>query len=106
MTPSKLLPRLKKKPRKPPSGHKKSLKNKKPKMQKKLQKLSNWHSKSGLALRSSKKKKNKLYKRQRLCKNWPVMKGLAKIDMEPAALTMLLCGIDLKEGRKKAWYER
>ena len=36
----------------------------------------------------------------------PIMKGLTKIDMEPAALTMLLCGIDLKDGRKKAWFER
>jgi len=37
---------------------------------------------------------------------WPALTGVAKIDMEPAALTMLLCGIDLKDGRKKAWYER
>ena len=37
---------------------------------------------------------------------WPALAGVAKIDLEPAALTMLLCGIDLKDGRKKAWYER
>jgi transposase len=38
--------------------------------------------------------------------SWPVPGGTAKVDMEPAALTMLLAGIELKHGRKKAWYER
>ena len=37
---------------------------------------------------------------------WPTMKGLQKIDLEPAALTMLLAGIELAGARKKAWYER
>jgi transposase len=38
--------------------------------------------------------------------SWPAINGMAKVDMEPAALTMLLAGIELKDGRKKAWYER
>jgi len=38
--------------------------------------------------------------------SWPEMKGAVKLDMEPAALTMLLAGIELKDGRKKAWYKR
>ena len=38
--------------------------------------------------------------------SWPQITGLAKVDMEPAALTMLLAGIELKDGRKKAWFER
>lgn len=38
--------------------------------------------------------------------SWPALNGAAKVDMEPAALTMLLAGIDLKDGCKKAWYER
>ncbi len=37
---------------------------------------------------------------------WPAMNGSAKVDLEPTALTMLLAGIDLKDGCKKAWYER
>ena len=38
--------------------------------------------------------------------SWPAMNGAAKVDLEPTALTMLLGGIDLKDGCKKAWYER
>jgi transposase len=38
--------------------------------------------------------------------SWPLTTGSAKLSLEPAALTMLLAGIDLKEGCKKAWYER
>ena len=39
--------------------------------------------------------------------SWP--KGLHqkdKINLAPEALQMLLAGIDLKDGCKKAWYER
>ena len=38
--------------------------------------------------------------------SWPQAKGVEKLHLEPAALTMLLAGIDLKDGCKKAWYER
>lgn len=38
--------------------------------------------------------------------SWPPSSGPVKLDLAPAALTMLLSGIDLKEGCKKAWYER
>jgi transposase len=38
--------------------------------------------------------------------SWPHLAGVEKIDLEPAALTMLLAGIDLKDGCKKAWFER
>jgi len=37
--------------------------------------------------------------------SWPQGSG-AKLDLESAALTMLLSGIDLKDGCKKAWYQR
>lgn len=38
--------------------------------------------------------------------SWPQASGPEKIHLEPAALTMLLAGIDLKDGCKKGWYER
>lgn len=38
--------------------------------------------------------------------SWPPASGSTKLDLEPAALTMLLSGIDLKDGCKKAWYQR
>lgn len=37
---------------------------------------------------------------------WPRSTADGKLALEPAALTMLLAGIDLKDGCKKAWYER
>jgi transposase len=38
---------------------------------------------------------------------WPRTAGtdVRKLTLEPAALTMLLAGIDLKDGAKKGWYE-
>lgn len=38
--------------------------------------------------------------------SWPLPNGSTKLHLEPTALTMLLSGIDLKDGCKKAWYER
>ena len=38
--------------------------------------------------------------------SWPVGGDARKLSLAPEALTMLLAGIDLKEGWKKAWYER
>jgi transposase len=38
--------------------------------------------------------------------SWPVGSDSTKLSLSPPALTMLLSGIDLKEGCKKAWYER
>jgi transposase len=38
--------------------------------------------------------------------SWPVGSDRIKMAMTPEALTMLLAGIDLKDGCKKAWYER
>lgn len=38
--------------------------------------------------------------------SWPQGSDPAKMALSPEALTMLLAGIDLKEGCRKAWYER
>jgi len=37
---------------------------------------------------------------------WPVGSDRTKLSSAPEALTMLLAGIDLKDGCKKAWHER
>jgi transposase len=37
---------------------------------------------------------------------WPVGSDKVKLSLTPEALTMLLAGIDLKNGMKKAWFER
>ena len=37
---------------------------------------------------------------------WPVGSDQVKLSLTPEALTMLLAGIDLKQGMKKAWFER
>jgi len=37
--------------------------------------------------------------------NWPRGSDPARLSLEPAALTMLLAGIDLKDGARRAWYE-
>lgn len=38
--------------------------------------------------------------------SWPVGSSQIRLSLAPEALTMLLAGIDLKDGCKKAWYER
>ena len=37
---------------------------------------------------------------------WPMGSDRVRLTLAPEALTMLLAGIDLKEGCQKAWYER
>ena len=38
--------------------------------------------------------------------SWPAGSDKRKLSMEPESMTLLLGGIDLKDGCKKAWYER
>jgi len=37
---------------------------------------------------------------------WPVGSDRRRLSLSPEALTMLLAGIDLKDGHRKGWYER
>ena len=37
---------------------------------------------------------------------WPVGSDRTKLSLQPEALAMLMAGIDLKDGCRKAWYER
>lgn len=38
--------------------------------------------------------------------SWPIGSDRRKLSLMPEALTMLLAGIDLKDGHQKGWYER
>ena len=38
--------------------------------------------------------------------NWPVGSDRTKLPLKSEALTMLLAGIDLRDGCQRAWYER
>jgi len=38
--------------------------------------------------------------------SWPIGSDRIKLVMTPEAMTMLLGGIDLKDGCQKGWYER
>ena len=37
--------------------------------------------------------------------SWPLGRDRKKLSIKPAALMMLMNGIDLKDGMQKAWYE-
>jgi transposase len=38
--------------------------------------------------------------------SWPIGSSARKLSISPQSLTMLIGGIDLKDGHKKGWYER
>lgn len=38
--------------------------------------------------------------------SWPVGSDRKKLSLTTEALTMLISGIDLKDGCRKAWFER
>jgi transposase len=38
--------------------------------------------------------------------SWPIGSDRTKLSLAPESMTLLLGGIDLKDGCKKAWYER
>lgn len=38
--------------------------------------------------------------------SWPLGSDRTKLSLKSEALTMLLAGIDLKDGHQRAWYER
>jgi transposase len=38
--------------------------------------------------------------------SWPLGSDRKKLKLTPEALTMLVAGIELKDGHRKAWYER
>ena len=38
--------------------------------------------------------------------SWPIGSNDRKLSISPQSLTMLIGGIDLKDGHKKGWYER
>lgn len=38
--------------------------------------------------------------------SWPIGSDGKKLTIKPAALTMLINGIDLKKGMQKAWFEQ
>ena len=40
------------------------------------------------------------------CLSWPKGTSGNKVKLEVSAFQLLLCGVDLKDGHKKAWYER
>lgn len=39
------------------------------------------------------------------CYSWPIGSDRKKLSMTPESVTMLLAGIDLRDGCKKGWFE-